>query len=85
MPALASFACCCLCLFPAAAVEKTAAGNNEGQRITFNVIKQRLNDVLYKVTSQKFEDPGEMHTDACTQQACIQLGCPACLRGCLCQ
>ena len=41
-----------------AAVEKTAAGNSEGQKITYNVIKQRLGDVLYKVTAQKFEDPG---------------------------
>lgn len=41
-----------------AAVEKTASGNAEGQKITFNVIKQRMGDVLYKLTSQKFEDPG---------------------------
>jgi hypothetical protein len=27
--------------------------------VTFNIIKQRLSDVLYKITSQKFEDPGE--------------------------
>jgi V-type H+-transporting ATPase subunit A len=42
-----------------AAVEKTASGNAEGQRITFNVIKQRMSDVLYKLTSQKFEDPAD--------------------------
>eukprot|EP00877_Chromochloris_zofingiensis_P001005 jgi/Chrzof1/10905/Cz05g16180.t1 len=42
-----------------AAIEKTAAGNAEGQKITYNVIKQRLSDVLYKLTSQKFEDPAE--------------------------
>lgn len=41
-----------------AAVEKTAQGNSEGQKITYNVIKQRMGDVLYKLTSQKFEDPG---------------------------
>jgi V-type H+-transporting ATPase subunit A len=41
-----------------AAVEKTASGNAEGQKITLNVIKQRMSDVLYKITSQKFEDPG---------------------------
>jgi hypothetical protein len=40
-------------------VEKTAAGNAEGQKITFNVIKARLGDVLYKLTAQKFEDPGK--------------------------
>jgi V-type H+-transporting ATPase subunit A len=43
-----------------AAVEKTASGNAEGQRVTLNVIKQRLGDVLYKITSQKFEDPGAL-------------------------
>lgn len=42
-----------------AAVEKTAGGNSEGQKITYNVIKQRLGDVLYKLTAQKFEDPGK--------------------------
>ena len=41
------------------AVERTAAGGSEGQKITFNVIKQRLSDLLYKITSQKFEDPSE--------------------------
>jgi len=41
-----------------AAVEKTAGGNSEGQKITYNVIKQRMGDVLYKLTAQKFEDPG---------------------------
>ena len=42
-----------------AAVEKTSAGNAEGQRITLHVIKQRLSDVLYKLTSQKFEEPSD--------------------------
>eukprot|EP00879_Flechtneria_rotunda_P013922 GHRR01014541.1.p1 GENE.GHRR01014541.1~~GHRR01014541.1.p1 ORF type:complete len:420 (+),score=153.48 GHRR01014541.1:344-1603(+) len=42
-----------------AAVEKTAGGNAEGQKITFNLIKQRLGDVMYKLTSQKFEDPAD--------------------------
>lgn len=42
-----------------AAVEKTASGNAEGAKITLNVIKQRMGDVLYKLTSQKFEDPSE--------------------------
>ena len=41
------------------AVERTAAGGSEGQKITFNVIKQRLSDLLYKITSQKFEDPSD--------------------------
>lgn len=39
------------------AVEKTASSS--GQKITFNVIKQRLGDLLYKVTAQKFEDPAD--------------------------
>ncbi|GFR52615.1 hypothetical protein Agub_g15131 [Astrephomene gubernaculifera] len=42
-----------------AAIEKTAGGNAEGQKITLNVIKQRMGDTLYKLTSQKFEDPAE--------------------------
>ncbi|KAG2433335.1 hypothetical protein HXX76_008399 [Chlamydomonas incerta] len=42
-----------------AAIEKTAGGNAEGQKITLNVIKQRMSDTLYKLTSQKFEDPAE--------------------------
>ena len=41
------------------AVERTASGGAEGHKITFNVIKQRLGDVLYKITSQKFEDPAD--------------------------
>lgn len=41
------------------AVERTASGGGEGQKITYNVIKQRLGDVLYKITSQKFEDPAD--------------------------
>lgn len=45
-----------------AAVEKTAGGNAEGARITYNVIKQRLGDVLYKLTAQKFEDPADGET-----------------------
>lgn len=28
--------------------------------MTMAVIKQRLGDVLYKLTSQKFEDPGAL-------------------------
>lgn len=42
-----------------AAVERTAGSGGDGQRITYNVIKHRLGDLLYKITSQKFEDPAE--------------------------
>ena len=43
-----------------AAVERTAGGGGgDGQKITYNVIKSRLADLLYKITSQKFEDPAE--------------------------
>nr|QKY15285.1 vacuolar proton-ATPase (VHA) [Polytomella parva] len=42
-----------------AAVEKGAATNTEGQKITLNVIKQRFSDLLYKLTSQKFENPSD--------------------------
>jgi V-type H+-transporting ATPase subunit A len=38
------------------AVERTAGGD-AGHKVTYNIIKQRLGDLLYKVTSQKFEDP----------------------------
>eukprot|EP01026_Neomeris_dumetosa_P073481 TRINITY_DN7567_c0_g1_i1.p2 TRINITY_DN7567_c0_g1~~TRINITY_DN7567_c0_g1_i1.p2 ORF type:complete len:615 (-),score=120.77 TRINITY_DN7567_c0_g1_i1:227-2071(-) len=41
------------------AIERTAAGNAEGQKISFNIIKAKLGDLLYKVSSQKFEDPGD--------------------------
>lgn len=43
----------------AQAVEKTAAGNADGQRITFNLIKARLGDVLYQLTSMKFKEPSD--------------------------
>ena len=41
------------------AVERTASGGPDGQKITFNVIKNRLGDLIYKLSSQKFEDPSE--------------------------
>eukprot|EP00891_Asterochloris_glomerata_P006726 jgi/Astpho2/6726/fgenesh1_pm.00102_%23_9_t len=41
------------------AVERTASGGSEGKKITFNIIKQRLGNLMYKVTSQKFEDPAD--------------------------
>jgi V-type H+-transporting ATPase subunit A len=42
-------------------IERSASGggNADGQRVTFNVIRQRLGDVLYKLASQKFEDPAD--------------------------
>lgn len=52
-----------------AAVERTASGNAEGQKITLNIIKQRMSDVLYKVTSQKFEDPGQLQVVSLYLQA----------------
>ena len=38
-------------------MERTAGG--EGAKITFNVIKARMGDLMYRVASQKFEDPAE--------------------------
>ena len=38
-------------------VERTA--NREGSKITLGVIKQRMGDLLYKISSQKFEDPAD--------------------------
>lgn len=40
------------------AVERTAAAAAD-QKITFNAIKARLGDLMYKVTAQKFEEPSE--------------------------
>lgn len=41
------------------AVERSAASAADGNKLTFNVIKTRLGDLLYKLSSQKFEDPAE--------------------------
>lgn len=41
------------------AIERTAASTGDAGKITYNVIKARLGDVLYKLSSQKFEDPAE--------------------------
>ena len=38
-----------------AAVEKTA--NADGAKITYNVIRARMGDLMYRIASQKFEDP----------------------------
>ena len=40
-----------------AAIEKTA--NNEGPKLTLNVIKQRLKQLIYEITAQKFIEPTE--------------------------
>jgi len=48
-----------------AAVERTSAGvgggsgADAGGKITYNVIKNRLGDLIYKLSSQKFDDPAE--------------------------
>jgi V-type H+-transporting ATPase subunit A len=39
------------------AVERAAG--SEGQRITYNTIKQRLGDIMYRLVSMKFEEPSE--------------------------
>eukprot|EP00246_Nothoceros_aenigmaticus_P014759 TRINITY_DN5819_c0_g1_i1.p1 TRINITY_DN5819_c0_g1~~TRINITY_DN5819_c0_g1_i1.p1 ORF type:complete len:624 (+),score=118.01 TRINITY_DN5819_c0_g1_i1:343-2214(+) len=39
------------------AVERAAGA--EGQKVTYNTIKQRLGDLIYRLVSQKFEDPAE--------------------------
>uniref|UniRef100_A0A7S0S988 H(+)-transporting two-sector ATPase n=1 Tax=Mantoniella antarctica TaxID=81844 RepID=A0A7S0S988_9CHLO len=43
-----------------AAVERTAT--SEGAKITYNVIKARMGDLMYRIASQKFEDPAEGET-----------------------
>ena len=47
-----------------AAVERTATGGAGGalggsDRITFNQIKAQLGDLMYKVSTQKFQDPAD--------------------------
>eukprot|EP00898_Chlorokybus_atmophyticus_P005867 jgi/Chlat1/6281/Chrsp44S05865 len=36
-----------------------AVGTGEGSKLTFNVIRNRLADIMYRIISQKFEDPAE--------------------------
>ena len=57
-----------------AAVERPAGA--EGQKITYNVIKARCADLMYKITSQKFEDPadGEATLKARFQALCDEIG-----------
>ncbi|KAJ8628863.1 hypothetical protein MRB53_022186 [Persea americana] len=38
-------------------VEKGAG--SDGQKMTYNIIKQQLGDLFYRLVSQKFEDPAE--------------------------
>ena len=38
-------------------MERTAT--SEGAKITYNVIKARMGDLMYRIASQKFEDPAE--------------------------
>lgn len=41
-------------------VDRSAASTSgDNQKITYNVIKSRLGDLLYKLASQKFEEPAE--------------------------
>mgnify|MGYP003314303628 CR=1 FL=1 len=40
-----------------AAVERTQM--TDGAKITFNVIQARMGDLIYRIASQKFEDPGD--------------------------
>lgn len=40
-------------------IERSAASAGDNQKITYNVIKNRLGDLIYKLSSQKFEDPAE--------------------------
>lgn len=44
-----------------AALDRAAAAATTGDagKLSFNVIKSRLSDILYKLSSQKFEDPAE--------------------------
>jgi V-type H+-transporting ATPase subunit A len=47
----------CFVTFLFQAVERAAG--SEGQKITYNTIKQRLGDIMYRLVSMKFEEPSE--------------------------
>eukprot|EP00245_Coleochaete_scutata_P006772 TRINITY_DN21555_c0_g1_i1.p1 TRINITY_DN21555_c0_g1~~TRINITY_DN21555_c0_g1_i1.p1 ORF type:complete len:621 (-),score=138.38 TRINITY_DN21555_c0_g1_i1:674-2536(-) len=47
------------------AVERAARA--DGQKITYNIIKNRLGDLIYKLVSQKFEDPREGEEALCAK------------------
>jgi len=42
-----------------AAVERTVGAAAEGRRVTFNEIKANIGDLLYRLSSQKFEEPSD--------------------------
>lgn len=42
-----------------AAVERTVGAAAEGRRVTFNEIKSNMGDLLYRLSSQKFEEPSD--------------------------
>lgn len=42
-----------------AAVERTVGAAAEGRRVTFNEIKANMGDLLYRLSSQKFEEPSD--------------------------
>ena len=41
-----------------AAVER-AASTSDGPKITFNVIRARMSELIYRIASMKFEDPSD--------------------------
>ncbi len=42
------------------AMERSSASmNSDSSKLTYGVVKSRLGDLLYKLASQKFEDPAE--------------------------
>lgn len=42
-----------------AAVERTVGAASESKRVTFNDIKSNMGDLLYRLSSQKFEEPSD--------------------------
>ena len=42
-----------------AAVERTVGAASESKRVTFNDIKANMGDLLYRLSSQKFEEPSD--------------------------
>ena len=52
----------------AQAIERTASSEH---KITMNTIRTRLSDLMYKITSQKFEDPSEGEEAITTKLAAL--------------
>ncbi|GBG60567.1 hypothetical protein CBR_g8589 [Chara braunii] len=49
-----------ICQFHTLAIQAVErAAGSDGQKVSYNIIRQRLNDIIYRLVTQKFEDPAE--------------------------